>query len=214
MTDLKVFLRDKKKKAKHCRRSGLVPGVVYGHNIKNLLVEVPLKDLQRVYKQFGESTLLNLKIDNELPRRVLIHSLQLHPLTNEIEHVDFYQVKSDEKISLDIGLRFCGVCPAVHEKGAVLVTPLNKLKIECLPADLVHQIDVDVSQLKDAHQMIRVKDLKIPSKIRVLDNPDEVVAVVEMPKVEEEIKRSEEVLAETGEGVPTEEKKRGRGTDG
>ncbi len=209
MLELNVFKRELKEKAKQRRRLGFVPGIIYGHNIKNLPIEVPLKDFQRIYRQVGESTLLILRIDKEAPRQVLIHKIQFHPVTDAIEHVDFYQVRSNEKVTIEIEFRFVGVSPAVHEKGGILVTPLNKLKIECLPADLVHELEIDLSNLKEIRDMIRVKDLEIPPKIRVLNNPDEVVAIIEAPRVEEEIKKPEEkpeVVSEraVSEGAATE----------
>ncbi len=205
MFELKVFLRDIKAKAKQRRRLGFIPGIIYGHQIKNLLVEVPTKDFQKVYHQAGESTLLTLKIEKGKPRQVLIHGVQTHPLTDAIEHVDFYQVKADEKVFLEIGLRLIGVPPAVQEKGGILVTPLNKLKVECLPADLVHEVEVDLSSLREINEMIRVKDLKVSSKIRVLNNPEEVVAVIEALRVEEK-EKPEEVPVITPEEKVTAEK--------
>jgi large subunit ribosomal protein L25 len=195
--ELKATLRETKIDPKKIRCQGFVPAIVYGHNIKNLPIKVLLKDFQKVFKQAGESTLIMLKIDNEAPRRVLIHDVQTHPLKGTIEHVDFYQVKADEKITVEIELRFVGTPTAVREKTGILVTPLNKLKVECLPGDLIHEIEVDLSHLKDVHEMIRVKDLKIPPKIKVLNNADEIVALIEAARVEEEVKKVEEVPVTT-----------------
>lgn len=206
MLEFKVFPRDKKGRPRQRRRAGFVPGIIYGHNVKNLLIEVPHKILETAYREAGESTFLTLKIDNDPLRKVLIHDVQFHPLTHKIEHVDFYQIKSDEKIILELELNLIGAAPVVHEKGGILVVQLNKLKIECLPDDLVHKIDVDVSVLRDIHQMIRVKDLRLPAKIRVLNNPEEVVAVIDAPRVEEEIKKAEEQpVVAVGEQIPTEQ---------
>jgi large subunit ribosomal protein L25 len=173
------------KKVKKLRKMNLIPAVVYGHDISSLPVEVEKKEFEKVFKSAGESTIIDLKIDDEKPIKVLIHDVSYHPLTDEIIHVDFYQIKEKEKVTVDVNLKFINESPAVKEKGGVLIHHLTKIKIECLPKDLVHEIEVDLSKLSEINSLIRIKDLKIPSNIKVLENPEDVVVSVSLPKAEE-----------------------------
>jgi large subunit ribosomal protein L25 len=173
------------KKVKKLRKMNLIPAVVYGHNISSLPIEVEKKEFEKVFKSAGESTIIDLKIDDEKPIKVLIHDVSYHPLTDEIIHVDFYQIKEKEKVTVDVNLKFINESPAVKEKGGVLIHHLTKIKIECLPKDLVHEIEVDLSKLSEIDSLIRIKDLKIPPNIKVLENPEDVVASVSLPKAEE-----------------------------
>ncbi|MGC9048899.1 MAG: 50S ribosomal protein L25 [Patescibacteria group bacterium] len=189
------------RKTKQLRKNKLIPAVVYGHKIKAQNISVPYLDFEKVYRQTGESTLINLNINNEKPIPVLIHDIQFEPLTNKIQHIDFYQIRADEKVTLEIGLKFVGQAPAVKELGGILTTPLTKLKIECLPQDLIHELEVDISGLKSFEDIIRLKDLVIPPNIKVLASPDEVIALVKPPRKEEEIKAIEEKPVEKVEEV-------------
>jgi len=173
------------KKVKKLRKMNLIPAIVYGHNISSIPVEVEKKEFEKVFKSAGESTIIDLKIDDEKPIKVLIHDVSYHPLTDEIIHVDFYQIKEKEKVTVDVNLKFINESPAVKEKGGVLIHHLTKIKIECLPKDLVHEIEVDLSKLSEINSLIRIKDLKIPSNIKVLENPEDVVVSVSLPKAEE-----------------------------
>lgn len=189
------------KKVKDIRPKGLIPAVIYGHGIKSRSITVVEKDFKNIFKQAGESSLIDLKIDDGKPVQVLVHDMQIDPLTNIIQHVDFYQVKVGEKITVEVELKFTGESPAIKELGGVLVTPLNKLKIECLPKDLVHEIEVNIYNLKTFEDIIRIKDLTLPASIKVLGSADEVVALVETPRAEEELKTLEEKPVEKVEEV-------------
>lgn len=189
------------RKTKQLRKQKMIPAVIYGHHIKTLSISVPYLDFKNIHRQAGESSLINLIINNEKPIQVLIHNIQRHPLTNDIIHIDFYQVKADEKITIDIELKFIGEAPAVKELNGVLITPLSKIKVECLPKDLIHEIKVDISKLKTFEDIIRIKDLVFAPGIRFLASPDEVVALVKPPRTEEELKTLEEKPIEKVEEV-------------
>jgi len=194
------------KKVKRLRRQSLIPAVIYGHKIKPLSLVVSLKDFEKVYKQAGESDLIELKIDNQRPVNVLIHDVQRHPVTDRIIHVDFYQIKAGEKITVDIKLKLVGEAPAVKEKGNILVPQIEEIKVECLPKDIVHDIAVDISNLKEVGDTIRIKDLKIPPTLKILNKPEDVVVTVEAPMKEEITKPVEEEIIE--KPTETEEKEK------
>ena len=174
------------------RQEGLIPAVVYGHGLKNQNIVVPAIEFNKLFKEAGESSLVDLKVDDKKPIQVLIHDLQYDPIKNNIEHIDFYQVNVSEKITAEVKLKFIGESPAVKGQGGILVTPITKIKIECLPKDLMHELEIDISSLKTFDNIVRIKDLTVPVGIKVLVATDQVVALVEAPRSEEELKQLEE----------------------
>ena len=93
--------------------------------------------------------------------------------------IDFFQVRMDEELEAHIPLEFVGEAPAIRELAGILVKPLEELHISCLPKDLPHSITVDISVLNTFDDHIQVKDLPIPSGVKVLAEPDTMVALVE-----------------------------------
>lgn len=204
-TTLAVSPRDSAIKAKYLRRKGLVPGVLYGHGVTNVNLQASAADLAKVYKKAGTSTLIELDLGKD-KRVALIHDLDLNPVTDEISHVDFHQVKLDEKIKTDIQLVFTGEPPAVKELDGTLFTNKDSVEVEALPQDLVHEIIIDISGLKTFEDVIHMKDISAPKGITILTDPDELVATVHPPRSEEELAALEEEVKEDIEGVEVEEK--------
>lgn len=174
------------KKVKTLRALGTTPAVLYGHGIENVLLSIPTKILEKAYKQAGESTLLDLIIDGKDKRKAIIQDIQYDNVKGYIAHVDFHEVKMTEKLTTEIPLKFIGESKAVEELGGVFVANMDHLKVECLPGDLVHEIEADISALVDFETAIHIKDIKAPKGIEFLDGGDEVVAVVTPPRAEEE----------------------------
>ena len=218
MSKINLEVTPRKLKEKKERK---IPAVLYGRGINNEILWVDSKKLIKAYQQAGESTLLDLSLGDDDKRSVLIHDIQIHPVTGNIIHVDFYQVKMDEKIETDIELVFGGIAPAVKELGGTFVKSLDKLPIRALPGDLVSHIDVDTSSLVTFEDHIYVKDLNIPEGIEALVEEETVVALVtpprsqaEMDKLDEEVEgdisqvegMEEEEVEEGAEGEPEEKK--------
>lgn len=176
-----------KKKTLQLRKSGVIPAVVYGHKVDNLNVSVLENEFKKVYKTAGESTLVDLLVESSAnPVKVIIQDVQLDPVMGDYLHVDFHQVNMKERLHTNISLKFVGEAPAVKSSGGVLITNKNSIEVKCLPADLIHEIEVDLSPLKNLEDSIRIKDLKVPKVIEVLDLPDEIVAIVTESKTEKE----------------------------
>ncbi len=171
---------------KDLREQGLVPAVVYGHESKNQLIALNHAEMQKVFQQAGESTLIDLSIDGQEPIETLIKDVQLEPLKNNLLHVDFYQIKKGEKIETEIELRFIAESPAVKAMGGILNKALDKIAVKCLPRDLIQQLDVDISGLDDFVKSIHVKNLVIPETMELLTAPDIMVATVSAPRIEKE----------------------------
>lgn len=117
----------------------------------------------------------------------MINDFQENPLTNKISHIDFYQVRMDEKITASIPLVFIGEAPAVKEQGGILVKSMHEIEVEALPADLPHHIEVDLGNLSDIGASVYVKDLKVNKGVKLLIEPETVVATVSEATKEEEI---------------------------
>ena len=175
------------KKVKTIRAQGVTPAVLYGHGIENILLSIPTKTLEKVYKQAGESTLLDLTVDGKDQRKVIIQDIQYDNVKGNIIHIDLHEVKMTEILTTEIPLKFIGESKAVKELAGVFVANMDHLKVECLPGDLVREIEVDISVLVDFESAIHIKDIKTPKGIEVLDNGDEVVAVATPPRAEEEV---------------------------
>lgn len=178
------------------RRQGLVPAVLYGHGVKNINLSLDAIQLRKTLRQAGTSTLVDLVVDDRPAVKVLIHDIQYHPTKSSIVHIDFYQVKMTEKLQTDVELKLVGESPAVKELGGVLVRSLDKIKVECLPADLVPEIDVNIAVLKSFEDRIRVRDLNVPPGLTVLEQLDEVVASVTPPRSEAELEALSEKVVE------------------
>lgn len=177
---------------KSLRRQGLVPAIVYGHDFKSLSIQVPVKELERVYAEAGESTVVYLNINGQ-DHPTIIHDIVRDALSDKFLHADFYRVRLDKKIHAKIQLNFIGESPAVKGLGGILVKNMSEIEVEGFPQDLTHQIDVDISGLAELKSHILVKDLPISNKLEVKADREAIVALIQEPISEEELKAQLEV---------------------
>ncbi len=184
------------KKVKTLRNNGIIPGVLYGHNTDPISLEMKAKEFDKAFEEAGTSTLVDLKIGDNKPIKVLTHEPQLHPVTGSALHVDFYSVKMDEKLQTEIPLEFIGESEAVKNLDGTLITNRDNIEIECLPSDLIPNYEVDLSALKTFDDQITVANIKLPSTIEILTDPEEVIAFVEPPRSDEELAELEESAAD------------------
>ena len=189
------------KKVRSLRKRGFLPAIIYGHKVKNISLKIPLADFEKTYKKAGESSLIELKVDKGPSRPVLIHDVQFDKVKGSILHADFYQVKMKEKITSSVPLEFIGKSKAVEEKEGVLIKNLDEMEVECLPAHLPKSIQVDISKLNTFDDVILVKDLEISKEVKVLADKEDIVAKVQAPRTEEELKELEEEVKEEVEEV-------------
>lgn len=177
------------------RRKGFLPAVVYGHGVPTLALAVERKAFLKLLPQLSSSTLLSLAIGGADARRVLISEVQRDPMTGDPIHLDFHQVKLTEKIRAKVPLKSRGVSAAVKDLGGVLVQSINDIEVEALPQDLPGEIPVDIARLVTFEDRVTVADLHIPTGVEVHAKPEEIVAVVQPPKTEEELKAELETPA-------------------
>jgi len=190
------------KKTRFLRRQGITPTHLFGHNLKSLALQCDTTQLQHIIAQAGMSRLVNLRIDNDKqPKSVFIREIQRDVLSNQLLHVDFYQVRKGEKMAVDVPIVLVGEAPAMKEKGRMLAHGINSLSIECLPDSVPPQIEVDLSLLEEVEQAIYVKDIVLSPDITVHADPDQLIV-----KISEAIMKEEEVVvaAEVEEEVAAE----------
>ncbi|MBU2037098.1 50S ribosomal protein L25 [Patescibacteria group bacterium] len=184
------------KKVSSLRKDGFLPAVLYGHGIKPTAVTVSAKEFDKIFKQAGETTLLNLAIGDK-KHNVFIHDFAKDPLSSQITHVDFFEVKMDEKIKTKVPFVFIGESPAVKADGGVLVRAMQEVEVEALPQDLPKEIPVEISSLKTFEDKIYIKDLSLGSGVRVIANPEETVVLVAPPRSDKEMEELEAKPADT-----------------
>lgn len=202
MLELKADKREKLgKKTNTLRRAGFLPAVVYGEGMESESLSISYRDFEKVYKEAGESTLIKLDVAQK-PYNVLIYDVKHDPITGRPIHADFYAVSMDKEIKTKVSVEFFGESPAVKNEGGILVRVMQEVEVEALPQNLPHSIRIDISPLVKFEDRIFIKDLLLPNGVKTLAGHDEVVALVEPPRSEDEIAK----LAETAEAAPVEVK--------
>ena len=192
------------KKVKALRRQGLVPAHLYGKETDSLALQARTEEVINVIKTAGRNAIINLEISGEgEPRPVVLRGVQQHPITDELLHVDFFQISLTETLTADVVITVVGEAPAVSVYAGVLLQSLDHIQIEALPANIPLNIEVDISVLEELDDALFVRDLMVPADLTVLTAPDQVVVKVSPPKVELEVE--EEELAEGEEGEEGEE---------
>jgi len=187
------------KKVSRLRKSGIVPAVVYGGKKSSTPLSLSFAEFDKLYREAGSSSIVELNIEDKESDNVLIQEPQYNVVTGLPQHVDFLRVNMAEKIKTEIPLVFIGESKAVEQLGGTLVTPRDKIEVECLPKDLVPSIEIDTATLNSFDDQIKVSDINIPEGVELLVDGDEVVALVEAPRSEEEMAELETSTTEEEE---------------
>ncbi|MGA2417933.1 MAG: 50S ribosomal protein L25 [Candidatus Staskawiczbacteria bacterium] len=209
MISLKAKIRKETgKKVSALKESGRIPAVIYGHKIKNVLLDIDYKEFQKVLREAGESSLIELDIEGEKGKRpVLVHELQKDPVTDKFIHIDFFQASLTEEVEVKVPLVFEGTSLAVKDLGGTLVKNISELEVKALAQNLLHEIKVSIDGLNTFEDHILVKDLILPKDVKIIAKPDEIVVSVAQPaKVEEELAKEIEEKVEDIEKVEKEKK--------
>ncbi len=177
-----------KNPSRRLRRSGLIPGIVYGSQKPPVPISVDPKQVERILRSdSGVNTIFMLHLVGKDQRRhAMIKDFQADPVTSRIQHADFIRIQMDEAIQVNVPIRPIGEAPGVKMDQGILDTPLREIRIESLPGDIPDAIDVDISGLKIG-DTLRVSDLKVPARVRILTEPTQTVVVVAPPAKEEEV---------------------------
>lgn len=180
------------------RRRGVTPAHLFGHGARSVALEGETGELEKILARAGTSRLISLKVGGEKrARTVLVREIQRKPVSGLLLHVDFYQVKSKEKMTVEVPVHMVGQAPALESKANNLEVELSSLMVECLPADLPARLDVDISGLKAAADALRVGDIRPPDGVTILNDHDLVVVKIEA-------ERRPVMEAEEAEGIEEE----------
>lgn len=174
------------RKLKQIKAEGFLAGNVYGKGIKSEMVQVLLKEFEKVLKMAGETGIVSLELEGK-DRPVLIGNVQRNPKTDEFIHVDFRQVDLKERIEAQVPVVLVGESPAEKQSLGTVVLQLNEITVEALPMDLPEKFEVNIDGLSEVDQAIYVKDLKVSKDVEVKSDIDAIVAKVEPPQKEEVI---------------------------
>ncbi len=185
-----------KKSAKKFRREGKIPSVLYGHGFEPILISLDERAFKSLLRHTGVHGLLEVTITGaeDGKHTVVVKEIQRHPLRDEILHVDFQKIRSDEELTSEVTLRFIGE-PVGVKAGGIMQHYIYDIAVQCLPKDLPESLEVDVSGL-DLKENLRVQDLPVIPGVRYLNNPEEIVAAVAPKRVHEELGLEEEGLEE------------------
>ena len=195
-TELKACIRNTSGKgpARRFRKEGLIPAVFYGRGEEAIHLSVNAAELLKIIRAKKENVFIKLRIDGEknLEKLSLIKELQIEPVSRRFYHADFYEVHMDHRLTLNVPLHFAGI-PVGVVNGGELQHLKRDLKISCLPSVLPDFIEIDVSGL-EIGDSIKVKDIRVPEGIAVLDPGDVGVAMVAIVKVS--VPQAEEAAVE------------------
>lgn len=170
------------KKLKKLREEGKLPAVVYGAKEEATALTLDRRDFEKAYDTAGESSVIVLTgLDDD--KEVLIHDMAFDQVRGGVMHVDFYAVEKGKAVTVPVPLVFVGEAPAI-KLGGSLTKALHEVEVTAKPADLPHEISVDVSVLENFGDHIRVSDLKVPANVKIENDLDETVAVVNEAKEE------------------------------
>lgn len=196
--------QERGKKTRFLRRRGLTPANLYGPKIDSIALQIQTSHLQQVLVQGGRNALLSIKVAGEKDSRAaIIRALQVHPVTDELVHVDFLQVDVTRTISAEIPVVLVGESPL--PKGQTLITQaISSVQVEGLPMDIPRSVEVDISILIEIDQSIWVRDLQLPPNIEVLTDPDQLVVKAALARVVEEVVEEVEEAEEGVEGEAVE----------
>ncbi len=197
------------------RKADLIPAVIYGGKAKPTVIQADRKVYDRIHRQHaGESLIYHLNIlDNgkkvaDFP--AIIKDIQLHPVTDQVIHLDFNRISLDKEIDIKVKVITKGEAVGVKRDGGTLDHTMWELDITCLPTNIPHHIEVDITNL-GIHDSVHVKDLVLPAGVRTKQDPESVVATVSGSMREETATAEGEAAATASEPEVLKEKKKEEG---
>ena len=184
---------------KDLRKKGYIPGVLYGESREPIGITLAQKELEQVLHQRGGKGLLTLKINDDkkvTETPVMVKEVQTHPVKGVVIHIDLHQVNLRQRLEVEVPVQLTGDAEGVKE-GGMLQQHMRTITLKCLPTDIPESISYDISQLKIGDQLT-VSQLIIPNSSEMISDPEQMVANIIPPRIEEEEAAPEE-LQETQE---------------
>ena len=186
---------------KRVLKKGKVPGVYYSHDSKES-IPFYIEKTELSHAQKADTQIFNIAVGGK-KRNVLFKSIQYHPVTDEIIHIDLYGIKMDQLVSVNVTINVSGTAKGVIE-GGILIQNLNEVELECLPMDIPQSVDIDVSHL-NIGDSLRCEELVLDEKLKLKTPEDQIIISVTQPMKEEEIVPEIDEDAEFIDGEDAEE---------
>ncbi len=185
------------KSVKRLRKKWIVPGIVYWKHLDNpIAIQFNKIDFLKIYSKAWETQTIILKGDG-VDQMVLIHDIDVHPVTDEVIHVDFLAVRSDEKVEAEVPVVLVGESPVEKNNLWRLELLKDVVLVEAYPQDLPEKIEIDVSNIQKLSDVIHIKDINIPGNVDIKENPeDTIVTVLSLEELESEWEEKEETSSE------------------
>ena len=204
------------KRAKRLRRDGIMPANIYGRGLESVAVQLPYRGAATIMSEHGLNSLIEIEIEGEDTRRsVVVRSVQRHPLTREIQHVDFYQVDLTRQMQAMVPITLTGVAPAVHTYQGVVITGADHVSVQALPADIPGHLEISIDGLEEVDDQLTVGELDLPAGITMMTEPDIMIVRVQAPrKIEDAVEEAELLEGEEGELAEGEEAPDGEASEG
>ena len=184
------------KRVARLRRDGVMPANIFGRGVDSLAVQLPARAAREMLIAHGTDSLIQLSVAGEsAPRPVVVRAIQRHPVNRSVLHVDFYQVDLNRPIQASVPIHIMGEAPAVHVHQGVLLSGMDSVQVEALPADIPDNFEVSVDGLTELEMQIRASDLVLPPGVTLLTDPDVMIVRVTPPRVvaeAEEVPEGEE----------------------
>ena len=190
------------KRSKRLRREGVLPANVYGRGLESVAVQLPRRGAEALLAEHGLNALIEIAVEGEDGQRpVVVRSVQRHPLTRELQHLDFYQVDLARTMQAQVPVTLTGEAPAVHTYQGILITGLDHVAVEALPADIPSHIELSVDGLDELDAQLTVAELRVAEGVRVLTEPGIMLVRIARPRVSETAER-DDALPEGEEPPP------------
>ncbi|MFH1524615.1 MAG: 50S ribosomal protein L25 [Chloroflexota bacterium] len=166
------------------RRTGQLPGVIYGHNVEPVIISFDAREATRLLGRLSSSSLVTIDVDGkEYPS--LVREKQQNYIKRTLIHVDFQVVSLTEKVRANVGIVLTGNAPAAKDFEAMLINGLNELEVEAFPQDLPKNVEVDISSINEIGDGIHVRDIVLSDKVTIMNEPDEMIVLATAPAKEE-----------------------------
>jgi len=202
--DINKRINTGKKSVKQVRREGNIPGVYYSPTSKNSTpIYISHEEYQAAVK--SGARIFNISVGGE-KQNVLFKSVQYHPITEQVLHIDFYGIRMDKPVNIKIPVKLIGDSIGVIEEGGVLNQASNEIEIQCLPADIPEFVETDISEL-NLGDSINVGSVDLDEKITLITPEDTVLASIThaMKEIEPVVDVDEDELFLDEDGEPIEE---------
>ena len=194
------------KRTKRLRWDGILPGNVYGRGLDSVAVQLPRREAEALLAEHGLNSLIEIAVEGEgegEQRPVVVRGVQRHPLSRELQHIDFYQVDLTRPIQAMVPVTLVGEAPAVHTYQGIVITGADHVLVQALPAEMPQHFELPVDTLEEIEQQLTVGDLRSPAGVEVLTDPEIMLVRVARPRLIEEVEEEVELL-EGEEAIPEE----------